>query len=98
MRKKPRPELDHLDLAILERYQRDTQLAAGIIGRAVGLSAAAVQRRLKRMREGGVIERETAQLDPSALGITTTCVVHVQLVRDSEAELARFRAGAAAAP
>jgi DNA-binding Lrp family transcriptional regulator len=45
--------LDRFDLAILERYQRDTQLPAKAIGDAVGLSAAAVQRRLKRFARGG---------------------------------------------
>ncbi len=98
MRKNVRPELDRLDYAILERYQRDTQIAAGAIGRAVGLSAAAVQRRLKRLREGGVIERESAQLDPAALGLALTCVVNVALARDAEADLARFRKQVAATP
>lgn len=41
-------ELDRLDLRILERWQHDTRLAAQAIGDAVGLSAAAVQRRLER--------------------------------------------------
>jgi Lrp/AsnC family transcriptional regulator, leucine-responsive regulatory protein len=98
VRKTDRPPLDRLDFAILERYQRDTQLAAGAIGRAVGLSAAAVQRRLKRLREAGVIEREAAQLDPAALGLTVMCVVNVRLARDHEADLARFRRQAAATP
>ncbi len=42
--------LDELDRKILARYQRDTRTPAQAIGSAVGLSAAAVQRRLKRMR------------------------------------------------
>lgn len=97
MRPNVRPELDRLDFEILDRYQRDTQVAAKTIGRAVGLSAAAVQRRLKRLREGGVIERESAQLDPAALSLSVTCVVNVRLARDREADLARFRKQAAAA-
>lgn len=83
--------LDRFDLAILERYQRDTQLPAKTIGDAVGLSAAAVQRRLKRLREEGVIERECALLAPKALGMAVTCIVAVDLDREGSIDLDRFR-------
>jgi len=39
--------LDDFDLRILARYQHDTQVPARAIAEAVGLSTAAVQRRLK---------------------------------------------------
>ena len=87
----PAMDIDRFDLAILERYQRDTQLPARTIGDAVGLSAAAVQRRLKRLREAGVIERECAVVEPTALGIGVTCIVGVDLDREGSADLARFR-------
>lgn len=83
--------LDRFDLAILDRYQRDTQQPAKTIGDAVGLSAAAVQRRLKRLREEGVIERESAVLAPKALGMMVTCIVAVDLDREGNADLDRFR-------
>ena len=53
-------DLDQLDLQILRLYQRDTQTPAHLIAERVGLSAAAVQRRLKRMRETGAIQKEIA--------------------------------------
>jgi len=40
-------------------------LSPGRFGEEVGLSAAAVQRRLKRLRAHGVIAAETAVLDKS---------------------------------
>lgn len=98
MRKNVRPELDQLDVRILELYQRDTQLPAHRIGKAVGLSAAAVQRRLKQLRESGVIVREAAQLDPPAVGLGVTCIVNVRLVSDAAAELTRFHKRIAATP
>ena len=58
---------------------------------AVGLSAAAVQRRLKRLREAGVIERECAVLEPATLGVGITCIVAVDLDREGSADLERFR-------
>ncbi|UXI68555.1 Lrp/AsnC family transcriptional regulator [Tahibacter amnicola] len=83
--------LDAFDRRILARYQHDTQLSAAAIGEAIGLSAAAVQRRLKRLRETGVIEHEIAQLAPKALGMPVTCIVGVDLERESAADLDRFR-------
>lgn len=83
--------LDSLDLAILARYQRDTQEPAHAIGRAVGLSAAAVQRRLKRLREAKVITAEVAVVDPSAVAMTLTCIVMVDLDREDQRTLAAFQ-------
>ena len=91
MQKKTAPDLDRLDLRILERYQHDTQLPAKTIGEAVGLSTAAVQRRLKRMREAGVIEREVALISPQAVGMAITCIVGVDLEREQAKDLDRFR-------
>lgn len=75
--------IDALDRQILALYQNDTRLPSEQIGARVGLSAAAVQRRLKRLRESGVIVAETATLDCSALGLGVTAIVHVDLVDES---------------
>lgn len=83
--------LDDFDRRILERYQHDTQLPARALGQAVGLSTAAVQRRLKRLREHGVIRREVAELMPGAVGQPITCVVAVDLERERTADLDRFK-------
>jgi Lrp/AsnC family transcriptional regulator, leucine-responsive regulatory protein len=90
--------LDALDLKILARYQRDTQVPARAIGLAVGLSTAAVQRRLKRLRADGVIEAEVAQVDPAAVGAPVTCLVGVDLASEKSADLARFRRRICACP
>jgi Lrp/AsnC family leucine-responsive transcriptional regulator len=91
-------DIDRLDREILRRYQHDTQQPAKTIGEAVGLSAAAVQRRLKRLRETGVIAAEIAQLEPGALGVGVTCIVNVDLDSERDADLARFRKRLVAAP
>ncbi|HEU4731541.1 MAG TPA: Lrp/AsnC family transcriptional regulator [Kofleriaceae bacterium] len=88
---KPDAELDALDLKILARYQRDTRAPAQSIGEQVGLSAAAVQRRLKQMRGAGVIVAEVAQLAPERVGYRTTCIVGVKLEREGHTENARFK-------
>jgi Lrp/AsnC family transcriptional regulator, leucine-responsive regulatory protein len=85
------PSLDDLDRRILALYQGDTRQSAEAIGARVGLSAAAVQRRLKRLREGNVIVAETAQLDCRALGLGVTAIVHVDLIDESARATRRFR-------
>ncbi len=83
--------LDSLDLQILDLYQRDTRMAGEQIGARVGLSAAAVQRRLKRLRESGVIVAETASLDCAALGLGLTAIVNVDLIDESAQAARAFR-------
>lgn len=75
--------LDALDREILALYQRDTRLPSERIGAQVGLSAAAVQRRLKRLREAGIVVAETAQLDCRRLGLGFTAIVSVDLIDES---------------
>ena len=85
------PALDDFDIQILSRYQHDTRQTAESIGAEVGLSAAAVQRRLKRMREVGVIQAENARIDPAAVGFPLTCIVSVDIEREGAADLTRFK-------
>lgn len=84
--------LDALDLAILRRFQHDTTSAAQSIGAEVGLSAAAVQRRLKRLRAAGVIEALVAQIDPAAVGLPVTVIVHVDIERETLRHIDAFKA------
>ena len=84
-------DLDDLDRAILDLYQRDTRRPSEQIGAQVGLSAAAVQRRLKRLRESGAIVAETAALDPRKLGLDLTAIVNVDLVDESARATRAFR-------
>lgn len=84
-------DLDDLDRAILDLYQRDTRQPSEQIGTRVGLSAAAVQRRLKRLRESGVIVAELAALEPRQLGLGLTAIVNVDLVDESARATRAFR-------
>jgi len=83
-------KLDPLDLEILAAYQTDPRIPAQKIGKRVGLSAAAVQRRLKRMRDEGVIVAEVAHITPEHVGYPTTCLVGVKLDREGRLENAKF--------
>jgi DNA-binding Lrp family transcriptional regulator len=85
--------MDLLDRKILALYQHDVRRPAERIGAEVGLSAAAVQRRLKRMRASGVIRAEVALLDPAEAGSPVTCVALLAMASrpGPRAHLDRFK-------
>ncbi len=69
--------LDQRDIDILKIVQDDSQRSQAAIGRAVGLSAAAVCERLKKLEGHGVIRGYGARLDPSHVGCDITAFVEV---------------------
>jgi len=82
--------MDQIDRKILALYQHDTRRIAESIGAEVGLSAAAVQRRLKRLRADRIIGSEVAVLDNKAIGVPITCIVSISLAA-SAAHIDRFK-------
>lgn len=83
--------MDDKDLEILRLIQSNARLTADAISVDVGLSPPAVQKRLKKLRESGVIEREIAVLSPAKLGREMTIIVEVILERESRAHLDAFK-------
>jgi len=84
--------LDKFDRAILDLVQRDNTMALRLIAEQVNLSTAAVQRRLKRMEEGGVITGNVAIVDPTAVGRPITIIVEVMAERTSLEALEAMKA------
>lgn len=83
--------MDEKDLEILRLVQGNARLTADAISLDIGLSAPAVQKRLKKLRETGVIEREIAVLSQARLGRDMTIIVEVILERESRAHLDAFK-------
>lgn len=79
-------KLDRYDRILLAAIQDDARLAQSELGERANLSTAAVNRRLKRLAEDGVIERYTACIDPKAVGYGLTIVVEV-MVESERADL-----------
>ena len=75
-------DLDVLDRKILRIVQKNARLTAEAIGEEAGLSAAAAHRRLRRLREEGVIEGEVAVLNAKALGAPMTFILTVVMERE----------------
>jgi DNA-binding Lrp family transcriptional regulator len=83
--------MDEKDHNILRLMQRDARLTAEAISQQVGLSPPAVQKRLKKLRDTGVIERDIAVLSPGKLGRDMTIIVEVLLERENRAQLDAFK-------
>lgn len=84
--------LDDLDKRILNILQKDTRATNAAIGESVGLSAAAVHGRIKRLEKRGIIRRFTVELDPDALHMQVLAFAQVflQEMRRSEEAAAAF--------
>lgn len=76
-------QLDDLDRKILGELQSDAGQSLDEIARKVGSSKTPVWNRIRRMRETGVILRQTALLDAESLGLEACFFV---LIRTSEHE------------
>jgi Lrp/AsnC family leucine-responsive transcriptional regulator len=69
--------LDTKDRRILALIQRDGKMSQALIAKHVGLSTAAVNERLKKLEQAGVIRRFTALVDPKAVGVQVTAFIEV---------------------
>lgn len=83
--------MDKLDLKILQQLQVNCRQSTEELGSAIGLSATACQRRIKKLREQGVIEREVAILNPQILANHLTVLVDVKLVKGGARIVDRFK-------
>lgn len=81
-------QADHKLLAIL---QRNARTSIQDMADYIGASTASVQRRLKVLRESGVIKGEVAVLDQQKLGFGITAVVSVELERDRLDQIDAFK-------
>lgn len=78
----PTPSVDNFDRKILDIVQVSNRTTSDQIAEQVGLSPAAVQRRLKRMRTQGIIQADVSVINPKAIGYAMTFVVQVTLERE----------------
>jgi len=94
-KKEEKDELDPLDLGILETLQADCKMPLAKIGEKVGLSAAAVIERVRKLEEHGIVLGYHAILDSRRLGLAVTAFVGVtvnyqNVAGSMEAQLGRI--------
>jgi len=76
-------DLDETDLEILSMLAEDARQPFSDIGEAVGLSGPAVSDRVTRLREAGVIQRFTIDVDRTQLRAGVPMLVQVELSGNS---------------
>lgn len=84
-------ELDQFDRQLLNLVQEDAAQTAERLAEQVALSPSAIQRRLRRMREEGVIVREASVVDPQKVGRPTFFIVSLQVESERGEMLAQLR-------
>lgn len=85
-------KLDDFDRRLLKLVQRDAALTSEQLAERVGLSASAVQRRLKRLRSEGVITAYVAIVEPAKVGRPSFFIVGLEVERERPELLSRLRA------
>jgi Lrp/AsnC family transcriptional regulator, leucine-responsive regulatory protein len=83
-------ELDPVDKRILRAVQTNCALSADELGQLCGASPSTALRRLKRLRDGGVITAEVAVVDPKKVGRPLLLIVGLRLDRDDAPIAAAF--------
>lgn len=73
--------MDATDRRILQELQHDASLSNVELADRVGLTPAPCLRRVKRLKETGVISRYVALIDPTAIGLDLDVFVSVTLDR-----------------
>lgn len=74
--------LDGISKAIIEQLQRDGRRSYAEIGKAVGLSEAAVRQRVQKLTDGGVMQI-VAVTDPMRLGFHRQAMIGVRVSGDT---------------
>ena len=83
--------MDSLDRKLLARLQKNAKTPIQELAQETGASTASVQRRLRALRDSGVIRQESAILDPQKLGLGITAIVGVELERDRLDQIEAFK-------
>jgi Lrp/AsnC family leucine-responsive transcriptional regulator len=91
--------LDATDLRLLDQLQTDASLSNQALAELVHISPPTCLRRVKRLRDAGLIERQVALLSPDKLaavqGFGLTAIVEISLDRQGAELLDAFEARAA---
>lgn len=72
-------DLDSFDVAILKSLQTEANISTADLAEQVGLSLSPCWRRVRRLKQNGVIRDEVALLSREALGLEIDAVVQISL-------------------
>lgn len=83
-------KLDRTDRTLLKELQRDGRLTNRELAEKVHLSESACLRRVRSLEEAGVIDRYTAVINQSKVGLPGNVFVSITLNRQEQSDLAAF--------
>lgn len=84
-------ELDTISVRLLQLLQEDCKTPLATLGGHVGLSAASVVERIRKLEDAGIIEAYAAKLDARKLGKDITAFVGVSTAHASQTEAIESR-------
>ena len=90
------PDLDSIDLAILDALQQDGRLSNKELAARVHLSPSSCWERVRKLEQEGVILGYHATIDAKAVGIGLKAMIGVRLERHTREAVESFRAHALA--
>jgi len=90
--------LDDLDRRILDQLQADCSLTNLELAQRVHASTPTSLRRVRRLVEEGVIEKQVAILNPAKVGSALTAIIEITLDVQTAEHLDEFEAGVANEP
>ncbi|MFB6088716.1 MAG: Lrp/AsnC family transcriptional regulator, partial [Candidatus Aenigmatarchaeota archaeon] len=67
--------MDEKDKKIIEMLKEDGRRPFTQIAEQIGVTETTVRKRVKKLEDGGVIERYTVDVDPSKLGYKTVTIL-----------------------
>lgn len=82
--------MDAIDQRILEHLQQNADVTNQALAEQVGLSPSACLKRVRRLRESGIIDRIVALLNPEAVAECLYLIIEVTMERDNKRLYQRF--------
>jgi Lrp/AsnC family leucine-responsive transcriptional regulator len=84
--------MDRIDRKLLALLQEDASRTNAALAELVGLSPSSCLRRIRHLKEAGIIDRIVALLAPAKAGRTMKAIVTVELERHGEQHMRQFLA------
>ena len=84
-------DINETDKMILRLLQVDARMRLETIATEVSSSVATVQRRIKAMKEAGIIVRETVVISPKATGFSMSFLILVELEHERIDQIDAFK-------
>src|SRR3712207_5252823 len=84
-------KIDRIDARILNLIQHNNRLTTEAIAAEAGVSPTACQRRLKRLRDSGIVEGDVSIVSAKAVGRNIHMLVLVSLERERADIIDRFK-------